>query len=80
MTDILKVRDHSQPCEHDAEYERGERYPNVAYQDGELWLCDFEGCPGGKKIVLRKERGKIPVAAEPWEVIPSEDVWVEVQP
>ena len=52
MDDPKVLRDHNLPCVHDAEYERGERYPNMAYQDGELWLCDFAGCPGGKEITL----------------------------
>ncbi len=64
MTDnTLTVRDHSQPCDH-----KGLAYK--PHWDG-YWLCS--ACPGGREIVLRKERFWPETSvAEPC------DVWLEV--
>ena len=43
-TDELRVRDHSQPCEH------GERFKHG-------WTVDDSFCPGGKEIILQTFEG-----------------------
>ena len=63
----LTVHDHSEPCEH--------RFHKLVSIDGVVsYQCDQEEiCPGGREIVLRKERF--------WpetSVTEPCDVWVEV--
>ena len=58
MTDILTVRDHSQPCEHQEMGEDGWGNPVGAIQydtDGKwpaFWECSWDECPGGREIKL----------------------------
>ena len=48
----LVVWDHLYPCEHPANTET--RLGRGVYPDTQLWWCEIVGCPGGRKIKLRR--------------------------
>ncbi len=43
MSDLLRLRDHNQPCRHEDKF---------AYKNDDWWACVV--CPGGREVVLRK--------------------------
>ena len=69
MSDILTVRDHSQPCPH-AWHVWTEAGPGP--DRSIVWKCRLEGCPGGREITLRKS-----YAEELMDGVWGQ-VWVEV--
>lgn len=48
MSDLLTVRDHSQPCEH----------PGAEKVDIYYWACTQFDCPGGREITLEAHTGE----------------------
>lgn len=49
MSEILRLRDHSQPCEHDNNwYWMGTR-------EAKVYMCSLEECPGGAAIIAEKD-------------------------
>ena len=53
MTDILNVRDHSQPCEHGYNGSHDDGFAPSGAVDSEQDMDDG-WCPGGKEITLRR--------------------------
>ena len=51
MSDLLRLRDHSQPCPHKTNTRIG---VYGAFRDEDLWYCWQGDCPGGREVVLRK--------------------------
>ena len=66
MSDVLRVRDHSQPCEHHPPPKGFEMKSPLVWVDDDIWRCEW--CPGGREIVL--------LEGEPTEL--GDRVWVEV--
>jgi len=52
MNDVLRLRDHSQPCEHPLDPEGMYDGAFVCEVNGEAWWA-CGSCPGGREITLR---------------------------
>ena len=72
--EILKARDHSQPCEHVERMIPTYRDAfGIDYPEGATIRCPWDGsCPGGREIVLRYEfipmNTSFPINREVWVV------------
>ena len=89
MTDILTVRDHSQPCEHDDRPQMlsGDEitdFAGGAYRTSIGWSCTHPYCHGGQEIKLRRFHGMAEYQYDDGDLLwyirtgPDERVCVEV--